>query len=199
MKKIHLLCMGMCLVLSVNTGMAQTVNPNDSVTKVEKEYKGETYVINSSAQNTLRSSKNNQFIMSTTIANKNEGAFSGSGAGVCYNLKKTIPMEEVFKKAISKEKIKSLALGDKNGIIIGFYYDTNTGKVAYMRFILRGNITLSDDTDSETEITLKDINALESLFKEYYFDVSEATCEKFKFGHWYQPFWFHKLAEKEKE
>ncbi|GHT39819.1 hypothetical protein FACS189437_04330 [Bacteroidia bacterium] len=199
MKTIYLLFTVILWALSFNTGIAQTTVSNDSVEQIEKEYKGETYIINSSSQNALRGSDNNQMSISTTISNKNEGAFSGSAAGVCYNLKETIPLEEVFKKAISKEKIKSLALSDKNGILIMFYYDMNTGKIAHLRFRLVGNTTLSNDTDSETEITLKDISTLESLFKEYYFNVSEATCEKFEFGNRYYMFWFSKLAEEEKE
>jgi hypothetical protein len=197
MKTNYLLLIVILLALSVNTSIAQTVVPNDSITKVEKEYQGETYMIGNTQNNTLRALETKQKSISTTISNKDEGAFSGAAAGVCYGLKKTIPMEEVFKKAISKEKIKSLSIIDKNGIIITFYYDINTGQVAHLRFRLVGNTQLSNDVDSQTEITLKDIKTLESLFKEYYFDMSETTCEKFQFGNWMQPFWFYKLVEDE--
>jgi hypothetical protein len=200
MKKIHLLLTGILWVLFANTGIAQTTVSNDySVEKVEKEYKGKTYVISKQQYNITRTFESNPVNTSTTISNTDEGAFSGSGAGVCYGLKEQIPQEEILKKALSKEKIKLLAQGERNGIIITFYYDVNTGKVAYLRFRLVGNTTLSNDTESETEITLKDISKLESLFMEYYFDVSKAKCDNLKFGNRYHMFWFSKLAEEEEK
>jgi hypothetical protein len=203
MKKIHLLLTGILWVLFANTGIAQTTVSNDSVKKVEKEYKGETYIINSSAQNTLRSDGNNQRSVSTSIWNKNEGELKGhSSAGGCYGLKETVPLEDIIKKAISKKKIALLALNEKNNIVIVFDYNIKTGKVIHLHFMLHSTTTLSNDTDSETEITLKDISTLETLFKEYYFDVPEDCVNRETgdiYGNRARVFWFSKLAEKEKE
>ncbi|GHT39817.1 hypothetical protein FACS189437_04320 [Bacteroidia bacterium] len=202
MKTIHLLIAGIVWVLFANTSIAQTTISNDSIEKVEKEYKGETYVINSSSRNTLRSDGNNQRSASTFIVNKNEGELKGhSAAGGCYGLKETIPLEEVIKKAISKKKITLLSLNEKNKMAIFFYYNIKTGKVINIQFILMGNTPLSKDIDSETEITLKDINTLEALFKEYYFDVPKNCVNRETgdiYGNWARVFWFSKLAE-EKE
>jgi hypothetical protein len=54
----------------------------------------------------------------------------------------------------------------------------------------------SNDTASKTEIVLKDVRKLELLFEKYYFDVSETTCEKFRFSNRYRAFCFSKLAKK---
>ncbi|GHT39821.1 hypothetical protein FACS189437_04340 [Bacteroidia bacterium] len=203
MKTIHLLIAGIVWVLFVNTSIAQTTISNDSIEKVEKEYKGETYIINHPPQNTLRASGNNQIIRSTSIVNKDRGELEGhSSAGGCYNLKETTPLEDVIKKAISKEKIALLALNDKNRMVIDFDYNIKTGKVIHLHFRLIGNTTLFDDKDSETKITLKDISTLEALFKEYYFDVPENCVNRETgdiYGNWYRVFWFSKLAEEEKE
>jgi hypothetical protein len=55
--------------------------------------------------------------------------------------------------------------------------------------------------DSKTEITLKDISKLESLFKEYYFDIPEG-CVNWEggiYGNWARAFWFSKLAAEEEK
>ncbi|GHT39816.1 hypothetical protein FACS189437_04310 [Bacteroidia bacterium] len=203
MKTTHLLVIGILLVLSINTGIAQIVTPDNSIEKEEKEYKGETYIINRIPHNSLRASGDNQLITSTSIANKERGEMEGhSAAGGCYNLKETTPLENVIKKAISKEKIAFLALNDKNNMVIIFNYNIKTGKVINVHFMLHSNTTLSSDTDSETEITIKDIGKLESLFKEYYFDVPEDCVNRETgdiYGNWARVFWFSKLAEEEKE
>jgi hypothetical protein len=204
MKAIYLLFTMIVLALSVNTVIAQTVIKTIPDNLVERKYDKEIYLINSDtvlSQSSIRSSKEIPGRIYTTIMNKDKGVFNGGASG-CYFLKETTPLTEIFKQAIPKEKIKSLALNDKNGIFITYYYDTKTGKVAHLKFNLRG-IILSDDMDSETDITLKDINKLESLFKEYHFDVSNLYCDKLnreiEFGNWNQVFWFSKLAEEEKE
>jgi hypothetical protein len=189
--------------LSVNTGIAQTATSNDLSEKVEKEYKGETYIIDRPSQTTLRASGNNQTNISTFIENKDRGELEGhSAAGGCYYLKESAPLDEVIKKAISKKKIESLALNKKNKIVIKFDYNIKTGKIVHLLFIFNSAMRLSDDMDSETEITLKDIHTLESLFKEYYFDVPEDCVNRETgniYGGWTRFFWFYKLTEEEKK
>jgi hypothetical protein len=197
MKTIYLLLISILFALFANKSMAQ----NAIDTFKEKKYEGETYVINNMSQSYLRAGTS-QMNKSTNIYNKNKGEAEGhSAAGGCYNLKETTPLTEIFRKTISKDKIKSLASDDKNRIFVSFIYNIKTGKVVHISFMLQG-IFLSDDIDSETGITLKDINKLESLFKEYYFSVP-GNCVNHEtndiYGNWNQIFRFSKLAEEEKE
>jgi hypothetical protein len=203
MKPIYVLFIGILWALSANVGIAQTVASNDLFEEVEREYKGETYIIHRPSQTALRASGNNQTNISTFIANKDRGELEGhSAAGGCYYLKESAPLEEVIKKAISKKKIESLAQDKKNNVLIKFDYNIKTGKVVHLLFRFKSTIGLSDDTDSETEITLKDVHTLESLFKEYYFDVPEDCVNRETgdiYGNWMRVFWFYKLAEEEKK
>jgi hypothetical protein len=202
MKPIYVLFIGILWALSVNAGIAQTVASNDLFEEVEREYKGETYIIHRPSQNTLRASGNNQTNIGTSIVNKDRGELEGHpAAGGCYYLKESAPLEEVIKKAISKKKIESLALNKKNRMEIKFDYNIKTGKVVHLLFMFNSAMRLSDDMDSETEITLKDIHTLESLFKEYYFDVPEDCVNRETgniHGGWMRFFWFYKLVEEEK-
>jgi hypothetical protein len=197
MKTIKLFFTVILGVLSVNTSMAQS---NERIS-VEKEHKGETYIVDSFPPNNLRGSANSYY-RSQSIVNKNKEVISHSTISYCLNLKETTPLVDVFKNAISKEKMKSLAYKDqRNMILITFFYDTETGQVVYMWFHLQG-VSLSEAEDSDTNITLEDINSLEKHFKEYYFDVSKAFCqeikgEKIKYGKYMYAFWFSKLAEEE--
>ena len=196
--KTYLLLFGILFAISVNTCIAQ-----DSKTiSVEKKYNGETYVIDGVPQSNLRASGETQKRIWLWIANKDTVGFSNGIVGVCHGLKEKTPLADVFKKVISKEKIESLAFDDKNRITANFIYDVKTGQVVWVAFILMGNnIILSDDINSKTDITLKDINNLEKLLKKYHFDVSNLYCEdeKTKYGNWIVPFWFFKLVTEEKE
>ncbi|GHT54200.1 hypothetical protein FACS189446_3340 [Bacteroidia bacterium] len=196
MKTIYLLLISILFALFANKSIAQ----NAIDISKEKKYERETYVINNMPQSYLRATS--QMNKSTNIYNKNKGEVEGhSAAGGCYGLKETTLLTEIFKKAISKDKIKSLAFDDKNRIFVSFIYNIKTGKVVHVGFMLQG-ISLSDNVDSETDITLKDINKLESLFKEYCFDVPK-DCVNHEthdiYGNWNRIFWFSKLVEEEKE
>jgi hypothetical protein len=69
-----------------------------------------------------------------------------------------------------------------------------------MWFILSGDVILSDDINADTCITLRDINKLEILFKEYYFEIPIRCDNKdVEYSNVYYPFDFSKLAEEEKE
>jgi len=175
--------------LFVNIGIAQDVK----IISVEKKYNGKTYIVDSIAQNTLRSSWNNNKLP-FTIENKNKIDFSKSIFGTCY-LKETTPLSEIFNKAVSKEKIKALALNDKSRIVISFIVDAKTGKVVWTRFIA----FLSDDIDSKTEVTLKDIEKLETLFNNYSFEKPKNCNTRVDYITWFRPFYFSKLAAEEEK
>jgi hypothetical protein len=66
--------------------------------------------------------------------------------------------------------------------------------------MLRNSLTFSEDSESENCITLKEINTLDKLFKDYYFKLT--WCENGdKYSNWnIMPFRFSKiLADEEKE
>jgi len=197
--KTYLLLFGILFAISVNTCIAQDVK----TIPIEKKYNGETYVVDSVPQSYLRSSGETQKRIRIWIINKNKAGIDDAYGSSCYGLKESIPLTDVFKKAISKEKIKPLAFDDKNRITANFTYDVKTGQVVWVAFLLTGNnITLSDDIDSKTDITLKDINNLEKLFKEYHFDVSNLYCESEKTkcnNNLNVSFVFSKLAEEEEK
>jgi hypothetical protein len=80
-------------------------------------------------------------------------------------------------------------------------YDIDTGKVVALHFILR-RVPLTEDLNSETNITLRDIHRLETLFKEYYFDIPVGCVNRETndhYGNWTVMFWFSKLAEAAEE
>ncbi|MDR0543280.1 MAG: hypothetical protein LBH19_13860 [Dysgonamonadaceae bacterium] len=202
MKTIYLLVTGIFWVSAVNAGMAQKNKqtfPNDSV---EKKYYAKTYVVNFDQQNNLRASDSQP--PSVSIYNHDLGELAGhSSAGGCYDIKETTPLTDVIKKVLSKEKIKALALDKKNNIVIKFNYDMNTGQVVHLQFIL--HVPFSEDLNSETSLTLRDINQLESLYKEYHFYIPEGCVNREArdandhFGNWVKFFWFYKLVDEEPE
>ncbi|MDR0543279.1 MAG: hypothetical protein LBH19_13855 [Dysgonamonadaceae bacterium] len=199
MKAIHLFITVILWVSAINAGMAQKNKqtfPNDSV---EREYYKKMYDINRHQYNNLRASDSQP--PSVSIHNNDRGALAGhSSAGGCYNLKETTPVADIIKKVLSKDKIKALALDNKNNIVIIFDYDINTGKVVHLQFILHA--PFSDDLTSETSITLRDINRMESLYKEYYFDIPEGCVNRETndhFGNWANVYRFYKLVDEEPE
>jgi hypothetical protein len=194
MKAVYLLLINILFVLSVSTSFAQNVN-----TSAEKKYNDETYIIDdNTSQNNFRASGAIQKGIKITVANKNKAVFDNTVGGACYVPKETTPLTEVFKKAVSKEKIKSLANNDKNRITIRFSYNVKTGRIIYMWFILSEDVILSDDINSDTCITLRDINKMETLFKEYYFEIPIRCDNKdAEYGGVFYPFIFSKLAAAE--
>jgi hypothetical protein len=203
MKTNYLLLTGIFWAFTFHTSIAQRVENVFPCDSAEIEFYRKTYDVDkdtSASQNGLRSSGSQT--TSTYIYNVDKGELTGhSSAGGCYNLKESTPLADVIKAALSKEKIKLLGSDDRNKIVIYFAYDMNTGKVVFLRFIVRGK-PLSEDLNSETAITLRDIHRLETFFKEYYFDISAGCVNRETndhYGNWTVMFRFSKLAEAAEE
>ena len=203
LKTIYHFITGILLaLLAFHSGMAQNGEIKFSNDSVEKNFYKNMYIVNYQKHTNLRAANSQTF--SVSIYSKIKVHFTAAGG--CYYLKETTPLADVIRKTISKEKIKSLAFNDLNRLFIVFIYDMNTGQVVDLHFILRG-VPLSDDINSKTEITLRDIYRLETVLKEYRFDIPKGCVNPeanpnnpaAHYGNWAMPFTFSKLAEEEKE
>jgi len=205
MKTTYYFITGILLaLLSFNSGMAQNGEIKFSNDSVENNFYKERYTVNYQKYTNLRTA--NSQTTSVSIYSKYKGPSAGRSAGGCYNLKETTPLVDVIRKVLPKEKIKAWASNDQNRLSIIFIYDTNTGQVVDLFFRLHG-VPLSDDINSKTEITLKDIYCLETVLKEYRFDIPKGCVNPeanpndpdSHYGNWAMLFKFSKLAEEEKE
>ncbi|GHT84728.1 hypothetical protein FACS18947_2570 [Bacteroidia bacterium] len=166
-------------------------------TVVEKQYKNETYTISTVSydQNNLRS--DGMRSRTTSISSKIKVKIS-EGTGYRCTIEESTPIKDILKQVIPEAKIKTLASDKKNHIRIKFIYNKETGKVIYVKFHLRGYYSLSEEEDSDKEITLKEINKLETLLNKYSFKLS--NCEEGgKYRNWMMAFFFYRLLEEDKK
>jgi hypothetical protein len=145
---------------------------------VEKEYKGETYIIMSYPKSDLRAAASDGLIK-VSVQNKSDQYIldslraKGLIETICRNLKEITPVADIIKSCISKEKLVYFASDNNNRIFIHFLVNMKSGKILYSNFSLSGNVVLTDKETSSTEITLNEINNLKKAFSNYCFDVSD--------------------------
>jgi len=204
MKTIYHFITGILLALSAfHSGMAQNKEIKFSNDSVENNFYKERYNLNYRRYTNLRAANSPK--TSVYIYPKTTSHFAVAGG--CYNLKETTPLVDVIRKVLPEEKIKSWAFDDQNHLFIVFIYDTNNGQVVDLHFRLLG-VPLSDNINSKTDITLRDIYRLETVLREYRFEIPKGGCVNpeanpnnpdVHYGNWAMIFKFSKLAEEEKE
>jgi hypothetical protein len=157
MKTFYFLLTALLLTV-MSTGYAQ-------MQSVEKEYKGETYIIKSYPKTDLRAAASDGLIK-VSVQNKSDQSILDSlkAKGLieqgCQNIKETTPVADIIKSCISKEKLVYFASDNNNRIFIHLLVNMKSGKILYSNFSLSGTAVLTDKETSSTEITLNEINNL---------------------------------------
>jgi len=184
MKSFYVITVLMSLLLVANNALSQSYT---------KSYNGTVYTV--SSNHTDEKTKALKRIIISSADSAEFVSIKGPTGYLC-SVEQPFPLSEIIKKTIPMEKIKLFASEQGNMIFIYFYYNRETGKIVYMRFLLRGEINLTFENESDKFITLSEINSLEQEFKKYYFKLSKCdNIDKSKLGNFVAPFRFSNLVE----
>jgi hypothetical protein len=175
MKTIYFLLIG--ATLGMNTVAAYGQLPAASI---QKKYGNETY-------NIYDNSDSPEW-RSISIVNSRDTLYTMNFRKYCKcDLMRTDPdplsiIHEIMKSVFPNEKRKALAIPGRRLICYTLCFDAVTGQILSVQFGLR-NVTLSEEEESLTAVTLKEIYQLETLLKAQRLRT-DCDCSKtqFKFG-----------------
>ena len=172
MKTIYFLFTCALVSLNVNTVHAQDI---------QKKYGNEIYNIYG-----WTTASKSEADMSISIANSRNTFGNGKSEDWCNcNIggEGLAILTKVMKSVFTQDKQKALASKTTlKKITYLLYYDAATGQILNVRFRLVG-VSLSENEESSSAVTLKEIYQLETRLKAEHFTTNNCDCSKNKYGY----------------